>query len=64
MRTVPLNTAFHRDIAAKYAPDTDIYCAIFGDGIYPDEAVSWDEHNQICHAECVEEEVYGSEETC
>lgn len=56
MRVSPIKDAFHRCIAERYAQETDIYCAICGDGIYPDEAVSWDDHNQICHAECLEEE--------
>ena len=65
MKNYPLNTTFHRDIAEKYAAETDIFCSVCGDGIYPDESVSWDEHNQICHAECVEEENEdGSKKTC
>lgn len=58
MRVLPPNNAFYRDVAQRYVQETDVYCAICGDGIYPDESVAWDDKNQICHAECLEEE-YG-----
>ena len=56
MRKYLRNNAFHRDVNQKYAPETDIFCSVCGDGIYPDEAVSWYDQNQICHTECLEEE--------
>jgi len=42
----------------KETPDPiDELCGICGSDIWPGEAVSWDENNQICHAKCVEKEV-------
>lgn len=39
----------------KETPDPiDELCGICGSDIWPGEAVSWDENNQICHAECME----------
>lgn len=58
MKVFPRNSAFDRFVKERYKQDADVYCAICGDGIYPDESVAWDDHNQICHAECVEEEEY------
>lgn len=56
----PMKDVFHRDVAEKYEPDTDITCAICGYGIYRGERVSRDKHDEICHAECVEEDGYGA----
>lgn len=55
MRNPIRNDAFSQCVNERYAQDTDIYCAVCGDGIYADEAVSWDENGQICHADCLEE---------
>lgn len=56
MRVSPMKDAFHRDIAEKYEPDTDITRVICGYGIYHGDRVAWNKHNEICHAECVEKE--------
>lgn len=53
--------AFLRCVDERYAPDTELFCAICGDGIYPDDEIEWDTNNQICHAECVEKEETWSE---
>lgn len=38
-------------------PDEYPDCAICGKPVlWPQEEVAWDENNEICHAECVEEE--------
>lgn len=56
MRVSPMKDAFHRDVAEKHEPETDITCTVCGYGIYRGDLVAWDKHNEICHAECVEEE--------
>lgn len=58
MKTTASRNAFSRCVSDRYEPDTDIICAICGCGIYRGDPVSWDDHNQICHAKCVEEEVH------
>ncbi len=46
-----------RYCGAKEMPDPYDVCAICGENIYwPDEEIGWDDHNQICHAACVEKE--------
>lgn len=50
------NDAFACCVNERYAPDTDIYCAICGYGIYADEDVAWDDDGQICHEYCAERE--------
>lgn len=56
MNVSKMNDAFHRDTAEKYEPETDIFCAICGYGIYRGDRVAWDKHDEICHAECEEKE--------
>lgn len=63
MKVSPMNDDFHRDIAEKYEPETDIICAICGHGIYRSDRVAWDRNNEICHEECIEEEEKWNEQS-
>lgn len=55
MKASPIRNEFARMTDERYEPETDILCAICGYGIYRGDQVAWDKHNEICHAECVEE---------
>lgn len=55
MRYIKRQDAFSRMTDERYEPDTSIYCAICGGGIFwPGEAVDFNEKGEICHLECLE----------
>lgn len=55
MKTITKNDSFARMTEERYEPDTDIFCAICGCGIYRGDRVAWDKRDEICHAGCMEE---------
>lgn len=56
MKVSPIRNEFVCMTDERYEPETDIFCAICGYGIYHGERVAWNKNNEICHAECVEKE--------
>lgn len=57
MRTPVRNNAFARCVRERYDPDDYEPCAVCGEPVrWPCEQAAWDENNQLCHAECAEEE--------
>lgn len=55
MKTTAKNDSFARMTEERHEPETDIFCAICGNGIYYGDRVAWDKHGEICHAVCMEE---------
>lgn len=59
MKVSKMNDAFHGDVAEKYEACEHEDCPICGKPVrWPWKPVTRDKNNEICHAECVEEEEF------